>query len=76
MNKTMFEENWTQIRAHITDKWSLIVEYDLNKIDKAEVKYDKFVTMLQVKYGYARPQAKEEVARLWAQVEAGDKSRA
>jgi nitrous oxide reductase len=49
VNKTIFEENWSHIRSVITAKWSLMVEYDLNKVDKAEVKFDKFVTMLQVR---------------------------
>jgi hypothetical protein len=48
-------------------------EYDLTKVDKAEVKFDKYVTMLQVKYGYAYKQAKSEidkrVAELGAELE-------
>ncbi len=74
MNKTMFEEKWTQIRSQINSKWSLMVEYDLNKVDKAEVKFDKFVTMLQVKYGYTRQKAREEVSKLWAEFEANHRS--
>jgi len=76
MNKSIFEENWTLIRAQINAKWSLMVEYDLNKVDKAEVKFDKFVTMLQVKYGYTRPQAKEEIAKLWAKYKTNNRSNA
>jgi hypothetical protein len=38
-------------------------EYDLNKVDKADVKFDKYVTMLQVKYGYTRQQAKTEIGK-------------
>ena len=52
MNKTIFEENWKLFRTQATGWWSLMAEYDLIKVDKAEVKFDKFVTMLQVKYGY------------------------
>jgi len=37
-------------------------EYDLVKVDKADVKFDKYVTMLQVKYGYTRQQAKMEIS--------------
>jgi len=70
MNKSIFEEKWTLIRGQVNAKWSLMAEYDLNKVDKAESKYNKFVTMLQVKYGYTRPQAKEETAKLWAEYEA------
>lgn len=69
MNKALFEEKWTMIRTQITAKWSLMVEYDLLKVDKADSKFDKFATMLQVKYGYTRPQAKEEIAKLWAEYE-------
>jgi hypothetical protein len=38
-------------------------EYDLNKVDKADVKLDKYATMLQVKYGYTRKQAKMEIGK-------------
>lgn len=73
MTKTIFEENWKLIRAQATERWSLMAEYDLNKVDKAEVKFDKFVTMLQVKYGYSREKAREEINRLWAEHEAKSK---
>lgn len=45
-------------------------EYDLNKVDKADVKFDKYVTMLQVKYGYTRQQAKIEIGTRVAEFEA------
>ncbi len=74
MNKTIFEENWILIRSLITAKWSLMVEYDLNKVDKAEVKFDKFVTMLQVKYGYTRQEARDKIGVLWAEYQANNKN--
>ena len=70
MNKTIFEEKWNLIRSQSTAWWSLMADYDLNKVDKAEVKFDKYVTMLQVKYGYTRQKAREEIGRLWAEYEA------
>ena len=73
MNKTIFEENWSLIRSVINAKWSLMVEYDLNKVDKAEVKFDKFVTMLQVKYGYTRQKARNKIGMLWTEYEANNK---
>jgi hypothetical protein len=76
MNKTVFEENWVVIRTLLHDRWDLMVEYDLLKVDKADVKFDKFVTMLQVKYGYARPKAREEIAKLWADYQADHKVKA
>ena len=76
MNKTTFEENWALIRGQIHARWSLMVEYDLKKVDKAEVKFDKFVTMLQVKYGYTRQKARDEIGILWTAYEANNRSRA
>ena len=67
MNKALFEEKWNVIRGEATRRWSLMADFDLNKVDKAEVKYDKFLTMLQVKYGYTRQKAREEIARFWAE---------
>ena len=46
-----------------------MADFDLNKVDKAEVKYDKFVTMLQVKYGYTRQKARDEIVRLLTEYE-------
>ncbi len=74
MNKAIFEEKWTQIRGEINAKWNLMVEYDLIKVDKADVKFDKFTTMLQVKYGYTRQKAREEIAKLWSEYEAKNKA--
>jgi hypothetical protein len=76
MNKGIFEENWKAIRQQINARWSLMVEYDLIKVDKADVKFDKFTTMLQVKYGYSRQKAKEEIGKLWAEYEVQNRSKA
>lgn len=73
INKTIFEEKWKQIRGQSTMRWSLMADYDLDKVEKAEVKFDKFVTMLQVKYGYTRQQARDEINRFWAEYEAKSK---
>jgi hypothetical protein len=74
VNKAIFEEKWTVLRAQVNARWSLMAEYDLNKVDKAEVKFDKFITLLQVKYGYDRPKAKDEINKLWTEYEAKIKS--
>ncbi|MGB7874723.1 MAG: hypothetical protein WBL25_10090 [Anaerolineales bacterium] len=70
MNKKLFESKWKQIRSHTTAWWTLMGEYDLNKVDKAEVKFDKYVTMLQVKYGYTRQQAITEIDKRVAEIDA------
>lgn len=76
MTKALFDQNWKEIRAQATGWWSLMAEFDLNKVDKAEVKFDKFVTMLQVKYGYTREKAREEIGRRWGEYEAKSKDTA
>ena len=74
MNKTIFDEKWKLIRSQSTTWWGLMADYDLIKVDKAEIKFDKFVTMLQVKYGYTRQKAREEINRLWVEYEAKNDS--
>jgi len=51
-------------------------EYDLIKVDKADVKLDKYATMLQVKYGYTRQQAIKEIDNRVAGFEAEQKNSA
>jgi hypothetical protein len=63
--KSKFDQKWKIIRSRSLDWWSLLAEHDLKKVDKAEDKQDKFVTLLQVKYGYTRQQATEEINRRW-----------
>jgi len=70
INKAVFEDKWKLIRGQSTGWWSLMAEHDLVKVDKADVKFDKFVTMLQVKYGYTRQKAREEIDRRVAELEA------
>lgn len=73
INKAIFEENWKLIRDRSTARWSLMADFDLHKVDKAEVKFDKFVTMLQVKSGFTRQQARDEINKFWAEYNAGNK---
>jgi hypothetical protein len=73
MNKDLFENNWKQIRSQTTGWWSLMVDYDLIKVDKATVKLDKYVTLLRVKYGYTRDQARKEVFKRITESEAKQK---
>ncbi len=63
MNRTIFEGKWKQIRGKSKEWWSLINDLDLSRIDKAAVKLDKYVVLLQVKYGYTKQHAKEEINR-------------
>ena len=71
LNNDIFEKKWKQIRAQTHGWWSLFSEFDLGKVDKAPVKRDKYVVMLQVKYGYTREVARKEISRRVAEYEAG-----
>ena len=73
MNRDVFEGKWKQIRSQTRDWWGLFSDHDLEKVDKVPVKLDKYVTMLQVKYGYTRDQAKKEIGAHVAQYEAMQK---
>jgi hypothetical protein len=64
--KSKFDQKWKLIRGQSTEWFSLLAEHDLKKVDKAEDKQDKFVTLLQVKYGFTRQQAREEINKRWA----------
>ena len=63
--KSKFDQQWKVIRGRTTQWFSLLGENDLKKVDKAQDKQDKFVTILQVKYGYTRQQAQIEINRRW-----------
>jgi hypothetical protein len=74
MKKNDFEGKWAQIRAQSPTWWSLFSEEDLVKVDKAPVKRDKYIVMLQVKYGYTRESAWEEINKRLTEYEAGQKA--
>lgn len=74
MNRDLFESKWKQIRSQTTAWWSLMGDHELIKVDKAEIKLDKYVTMLRVKYGYTNEQAKKEIAKRVGKYEAEQES--
>ena len=61
LNKDIFEAKWEQIRSQTKVWWSLLTEDDLNKVEKAPNKFDKYTMILRVKYGYTRERAREEI---------------
>ena len=58
MNKDVFEGKWKQLRGEAKVWWGKLTDDDL---DKVEGEYDKFVGVLQERYGYSREQAEEEI---------------
>ena len=63
MNKTIFDGKWKEIRGKSKEWWSLINDLDLSRVDKAAIKLDKYVVLLQVKYGYTKQYAREEITK-------------
>jgi hypothetical protein len=63
MNKSVFEGKWKEIRGKSKEWWSLINDIDLNRVDKSPLKLEKYVVLLQVKYGYTKKHAREEINR-------------
>jgi uncharacterized protein YjbJ (UPF0337 family) len=66
MNKDVFEGKWKQMRGQAKDWWGKLTDDDLERVGG---KYDKFVGLLQEKYGYTRERAEEEINRRTAEYE-------
>ncbi|HEX2995534.1 MAG TPA: hypothetical protein VHP14_11960 [Anaerolineales bacterium] len=69
MNNDVFENKWEQIRAQSKVWWSLFTDVDLEKVEKAPVKRDKYAMLLRVKYGYTHERAREEINKRVADLE-------
>lgn len=69
LKNDLFEKKWEQIRAQSKIWWSLFTEEDLNKVEKAPIKGDKYAMMLRVKYGYTYERAREEINKHVADLE-------
>jgi hypothetical protein len=70
VNNEVFENKWEQIRAQSRAWWSLFSDADLEKVEKAPSKRDKYAMMLRVKYGYTHERAREEINKRVADLEA------
>ena len=60
MNSDIFSGKWKQLRGQAKVAWGKLTDDDL---DKVKGEYDKFVGLLQEKYGYSRERAEQEVDR-------------
>lgn len=58
MNKDMFEGKWKQIRGQAKVWWGKLSDDDLEQVGG---EFEKLIGLLQVKYGYSRQQAEEEL---------------
>jgi len=57
MNNNVFEGKWKQMRGQAKVWWGKLTDDDLEKVGG---NFDKFIGLLQEKYGYTQQQAKEE----------------
>jgi uncharacterized protein YjbJ (UPF0337 family) len=60
MNKDILKGKWMQIRGEAKKWWGELTD---DELDKVSGEYDKFVGLIQEKYGYARDRAEKEVDR-------------
>ena len=70
MNKDVFEGKWKQVRGEAKVWWGKLTDDDL---DKVAGEFDKFVGVLQERYGYSREQAEEEIEKRLNEYEAAMK---
>lgn len=57
-NWNTLKGRWTQLQGDVKRQWGKLTDDDLTRI---EGDYDKFVGLLQQKYGYSRSQAEQEI---------------
>lgn len=58
INNNVFEGKWKQIRGQSKIWWGKLTDDDLEKVGG---KFDKFIGLLQQKYGYTLQQAQDEI---------------
>jgi len=58
MNKDMLKGKWSQVKGDIRGWWANITDDDVNRIQGDQ---EKFIGVLQERYGYGREQAEQEL---------------
>lgn len=61
MNRDIAEGKWKQFKGQIKEKWADITDDDL---DKAEGSNDRFIGILQERYGMAKEDARKQFDEL------------
>lgn len=69
MHKDVIEGKWKQMLGKARQGWGARRVAD-NSLDRVAGRYDKFIGLLQEKYGYTRERAEEEFNRRMAKHEA------
>jgi len=58
MNKDIFKGKWNQVKGSLRTKWGELTNDD---VDKIQGDGEKFIGILQERYGYARERAEREL---------------
>jgi uncharacterized protein YjbJ (UPF0337 family) len=60
MNQDVFAGRWKQLRGRAKEWWGKVTD---DELDQIEGQRDKLAGLLQVKYGYTKEQAEQEIDR-------------
>lgn len=63
MNEDTFKGQWNQVKGSLKQFWGDLTDDD---ITRAEGSYDKFIGVLQERYGWERERAQREVDNFFA----------
>jgi uncharacterized protein YjbJ (UPF0337 family) len=63
MNEDTFKGQWNQFKGSLKQAWGDLTDDDMTR---AEGSYDKFIGVLQERYGWERERAKREVDNFFA----------
>ena len=63
MNEDTFKGQWNQFKGSLKQAWGDLTDDDMTH---AEGSYDKFIGVLQERYGWERERAKREVDNFFA----------
>ena len=58
MNEDILKGKWHQVKGDVRTRWGKITDDDVEQIEGSS---EKFIGVLQERYGYAKDQAKQEL---------------
>jgi uncharacterized protein YjbJ (UPF0337 family) len=67
MNKDILQGKWNQIKGNLRNRWGKLTDNDLERIHGD---MEKFIGVIQERYGYKREQAEREVNQFLSSTEA------
>lgn len=59
MNEDIFKGQWNQFKGNLKQTWGKLTDNDIAMVEGS---YDKFVGVLQERYGWERERAEKEVS--------------